>query len=30
VQHVADQPDFHARDSFVLMLKTWVEPDDRK
>lgn len=30
VQHVADQPDFHARNSFVLMLKTWVEPDDRK
>lgn len=30
VQHVGDQPDFHARNSFVLMLKTWVEPDDRK
>lgn len=30
VQHVAEQPDFHARNSFVLMLKTWAEPDGKK
>jgi hypothetical protein len=30
VQHVAEQPDFHARNSFVLMLKTWAEPDCKK
>ena len=26
VQHSPGEPDFHARDSFVLMFKTWAEP----
>ena len=29
VQHSVAQPDFHARNTFVLMLKTWVEPSDK-
>nr|WP_286206644.1 DOMON-like domain-containing protein [Thauera linaloolentis] len=30
VSHPAAQPDFHARDGFVLMLKTWAEPDGKR
>ena len=30
VQHAVAQPDFHARNTFVLMLKTWIATDDKK
>ncbi len=29
VQHSLAEPDFHARDTFVLMLKTWAEPSEK-
>ena len=29
VQHGPGEPDFHARDSFVLMFKTWAEPSEK-
>jgi len=29
VQHSLGEPDFHARNTFVLMFKTWAEPSEK-